>query len=290
MDYKDLPLKKKLRRRIRKFRYFFRQYIALAKVIIRRKKTIVPHKHPLPHPVIISVKSYRPRFPTLHYTLDCLLRQSTAPDKVILWIDPEDFSYLPDTVLRLRTLGLEIVQTSHNQRSYGKIIPALKSFPDAAIVTVDDDSYYQENFLELLLNAWSGDCKEIVCHTAFKITKDQNGNLEPFLLWHPITSETEPRLDILPFGAGGIMYPPGSLPEETLDETKFMSLCPAADDLWLYWMGRKNGCAYRRISGHSWIVAWPWTQEEALHHTNNTGGNDKQIQNLVQEYGLPGTS
>lgn len=287
MDYNDLPFRKRLRRRIRKLRYFFRQYVALAKVYLRRHKKISPKKHGLSHPIIISVKSYRPRFATLHYTLECLLRQSVPADSVILWIDPEDFDQLPNEVLALKKLGLEIIQTPYNQRSYGKIIPALMSYPDAIIITTDDDTYYQENFLELMLNAWSGNKNEIVCHTAFHITKDENGTVQPFLLWAPVTSETKPSIDIIPFGAGGIMYPPDALPLETLDETKFMELCPSADDLWLYWMGRKNGCTYRRIAGHAWIVAWPWTQEEALHHDNNTGGNDRQINNLIEAYGIP---
>src|SRR5579864_6248399 len=104
--------------------------------ILRRSGT----PHGLPGTLVVSLTSYPPRFPTVALTLRCLLTQSIKPDHVILWIAHADEARLPPEVLALRALGLEI-RSTEDLRSFKKIVPALRDFPDAFIVTADDDVY-----------------------------------------------------------------------------------------------------------------------------------------------------
>ncbi|MFK0690114.1 hypothetical protein ACFX5Q_18180 [Mesorhizobium sp. IMUNJ 23033] len=239
--------------------------------------------HALPGQLIVSLTSYPPRYPTLALTLKCLLCQSVQADKTVLWIAAEDIGSLPKAVTDLRADGLEI-RPCKNNRSYKKIIPTLAAFPQAFIVTADDDVYYSSRWLEKLVAAVGE--KTIVCHRAHAVKFDDLGNPAPYKEWHFDKSEASPVL--FPTGVGGILYPPGSLAPEVSDEDKFLNLCPNADDVWLFWMGRRAGSSYIML-GKSWSpIHWKGTQASALHLTNaGLGGNDEQIKRMMGEYGFP---
>ncbi len=276
-----------LHMRARKVRHGLRPYIITGKIAARMKLPLKQQKHHLPFELIISLTSHRPRFSTLHLTLECLLRQSIKADRIILWIDGKDMSLLPSSVTSLAGRGVEIRQSPKNVGSYSKLVHTMKEFPDAAIITTDDDTYYQHHFVKKLIGSWSGNPKEIACAMAFTITTDDQGNKKQFLDWKPIKGHSYPRFDILPFGVGGIFYPPRALPPETLDDAQYMALCPKADDLWFFWMARKNGVTYRKVGGIQWPASWPSSQAVALKHENNVFKNDEQTANLVKAYGWP---
>jgi hypothetical protein len=282
-------LKHKLHMKARAYRYWLRTYIVMAKIHIRMMHEQKQKPHNCPHDVIISLASYKPRFHTLHLTLECLLRQSVGPYRVILWVHEDDIPYLPARVLAMKTRGLEVRATQKNFRSYNKLVHTLREFPDAVVLTTDDDTYYQHDFLETFLKNWSGNTKEIVCGMAFTITSYDNGEKKPFLQWIPIKGESFPRYDILPFGIGGVLYPPGALHADVLDDSKYMELSPRGDDLWFFWMARRNGVVYRKVDGLQWPVEWIGSQVVGLKHTNNEYGNDEQIKRLAEFYGWPDT-
>lgn len=240
--------------------------------------------HGLPHQLVVSLTSYPRRYPTLALTLKCLLAQSVRADRTILWIAREDFSSLPGSVRALEAKGLEI-RTCENIRSYKKIIPALAAFPDATIVTADDDVYYSADWLETLVGH-AGE-KTIVCHRAHAIKFDQHGRLAPYDKWD-FDASADAQL-LFPTGVGGVLYPPGALSPEVMDEALFQKLCPNADDVWLFWMGRRAGSSYAKVPKDWSPITWKGTQETALYLTNMLShGNDVQIARIMQQFGFPG--
>jgi hypothetical protein len=67
----------------------------------------------------------------------------------------------------------------------------------------------------------------------------------------------------------------------------FMGLAPRADDLWLYWMGRRAGAHYKLARRMHGMLTWPGTQKIALRDENQgQNGNDIKIANLIRHYGL----
>ncbi|WP_147707782.1 hypothetical protein [Microvirga massiliensis] len=129
---------------------------------------------------------------------------------------------------------------------------------------------------------------QIVCHRAHKISFDKQGCLRPYAQWLYETREPEESIAIFPTGVGGVLYPPGSLSTEVLDEISFRELCPKADDIWLYWMGRRAGSSFKKIGGHQVLVHWPGSQMVGLHRQNlGLGFNDQQIRNLAARFGYP---
>jgi hypothetical protein len=244
-------------------------------------------RHALSRPLVVSLTSYPPRFPTLALTLRCLLCQSVRPDRTILWIAPEGQSELPRDVLALQLYGLEI-RATRDIGPFTKIVPALQAFPDVIVVTADDDQYYWRTWLEELTSAWSGSTREIVCHRANGIVLDSDGRPRPYGEW-PMDAMPEGRsVAVLPTGVEGVMYPPGSLSPRVLDADAFLKLCPRADDIWLYWMARLAGSEFR-LTGHGRRPCmWRNSQQVALYRDNVLqNGNDTQIAAMIDAFGWP---
>ena len=105
---------------------------------------IAPGCSPVKHSpeLIVSLTSYPTRIGTVHKTIETILCQTERPDRIILWLAPEQFPKaalgLPRKLKRLTKYGLEI-QWYHDIKSYKKLIPALHQYPDAIIVTADDN-------------------------------------------------------------------------------------------------------------------------------------------------------
>lgn len=245
--------------------------------------------HGLPCPLVVSLTSYPPRFPTLALTLRSLLDQSTRADRTVLWVTPEEEAGLPADVLALREHGLEVAQAP-NLRSYKKLVPALAAHPGGMIVTADDDLYYPPDWLSRLVAAARAHPGAIVglrCHMA---RTGAGGRLLPYGEWEYETAATEAREAgerLFPTGGAGVLYPPGTLSPRTSDQEAFMRLCPSADDVWFFWMARLAGSEHRRAVGAMPLVTWPDSQEVALFRGNvvEGSGNDEAVRALEAEFG-----
>jgi hypothetical protein len=243
--------------------------------------------HGLPHPLIVSLTSYPARFDTLGDTLRCLLLQSVTADRVILWIDHSAIKKLPEDILAMRERGLE-VRGTRDIRSYTKIIPTLREFPDAFIATADDDLYYPRDWLKELVEGWDGRPNLVVCHRAHEIPERSDNQFPLYRDWAWEVSAAKESHRLFPTGVGGVLYPPGVFSSDVLDEETFLSICARADDVWLYWMGRRNGSTIKRVGKLTRIINWPSSQATALYHGNVMDqGNDVQIAKMIERYGVP---
>ena len=242
--------------------------------------------HRLPGELIVSLTSYPPRFGTLHLTLGCLLDQSISADRTILWIAHQDVALLPTAVLDLERLGLEI-RTCDDLRSFKKLVPTLAAFPDAFIVTADDDIHYPRRWLEQLAAGWAPSV--VTCHRAHRMKRFSNGRLRPYLEWEFDVQDKaakEPSIDLVPTGVGGILYPPGCLNPQVTQPGTFQRLCPDGDDLWFFWCARMKGTRHKKTGGRFRAMPWPGSQGSALWNSNEAGGNDRMIKALIDEYGV----
>jgi hypothetical protein len=99
---------------------------------------------------IVSLTSYGKRLRmTAPYAIITLLNQSVRPDKIVLWVGHGDKENIPAIMNRLTKKGLEI-RFCEDVKSYTKLVPALREFPEDCIITSDDDIYYPKNWLKLL--------------------------------------------------------------------------------------------------------------------------------------------
>jgi hypothetical protein len=192
---------------------------------------------------------------------------------------------VPAAVRNLKTRGLEI-RSCDDLRSFKKLVPALAAFPAAFIATADDDLYYSRGWLEALVDG-VGD-GVISCHRAHRIKRAAEGVTAPYLEWDfdvQDSASRKPSPDLLPTGAGGILYPPNSLDPRVTDRGVFERLCPDGDDLWFYWCARMAGGLYKKVGGKMRLTLWPGSQDSSLWGNNEAGGNDRMIAALEAEFG-----
>lgn len=236
--------------------------------------------------VVVSLTSYPPRYATLHLTLQSLLSQSLAADRIVLWIAHADMALLPVAVTKLQAAGLEII-ACEDLLSYKKMIPLLQQGSAASIVTADDDIYYWSDWLRQLMDARTPGKLEVVCHRMHRMRLSASGDPIPYNEWEFETTNTEASKLNFPTGIGGVLYPQGVFGRRVLDVDAFMALCPRGDDIWFWWMAGANGATFKRVPQRNEIYCWEGTQDVALWKNNLVGKyNDEQIAAMIQRYGF----
>lgn len=239
--------------------------------------------------LIISLTSYPARINTVNQTIESLLNQTMKADKVILWLAPEQFPNkekdLPPQLLDLTQKGLTI-DWYHDIKSYKKLIPTLKKYPDAIIVTADDDIIYPPDWLKKLYTPYVSKKNIIWCHRAHRITMEKTSKISKYKQWNHCLKISEPSYRNFCTTGGGVLYPPNSFYKDVLDEKKFMELAPYADDIWFWSMlvlnKKKISIVPQNMSSLNLIQE---TQVTALWHQNVVNNeNDIQIQNVIKEY------
>ena len=246
--------------------------------------------------LIVSLTSYGRRVSSgvVYYTLISLLKQTKTPNRIILWLADNEWNdeISPPRLKSLRKCGIEI-KYCDDIRSYKKLIPTLLEFPDDIILTVDDDIYYSSRLVERLHSAFLHDKNKIYCTKALTPSFNRDGTIKPYKLWvSPSKSKFNSHF-LLPIGAGGILYPPKSLYNDTCKKDLFTNLCPSADDLWFWIMALKQETERCQVSdnigkNYSFDNLYQYFHKgSALTHTNkNDGNNDCQIAKVLKYYGL----
>ena len=247
--------------------------------------------------VIISLTSYgqRVRNNSVSHTIYSLLKQQIRPEKIVLWLDETEYNNdtLPVMLQKLQRWGLEI-RYCPNMRSYKKILPSLKAYPQYDIVTADDDIYYtKEWFSEIIHTAKLHPHCIITQALRFpKLTED--GKFAPYRHWtmkHVIRGDEDyPKVLAMPLGGFGTLYPAHILDEETLRYDIISQICPYADDLWLYVMGlrlhiQKENVRNTRSTIYQLDLIRQRLSRDRLFATNvGEDQNDIQLHRLLVRY------
>lgn len=238
---------------------------------------------------IISLTSYPARISTVYKTIETLLNQSIHAEKVILALGEDEFPYkeklLPKELLALTVKGLEILWCK-DIKSYTKLIPTLKEYPDKNIVTADDDILYPYDWLEKLYRAYQEQPGLIHCHRIHRVLFDKNKKILPYNNWGWCFSNVKPSFNNFLTGVGGVFYPPNCFHNDIFKKDVFMELSPIADDIWFWAMavlkGTKINVVKNNYSGLTYIDG---TQENCLWKINVVKNqNDIQLQNILKQY------
>lgn len=196
--------------------------------------------------VVVSMTSFPAAITFAIDAVKSLLRGSVLPDKLVLYLTFEQFgdSGVPEELLDMAKTNpvFEVRDYGRDIRSYRKLIPALIDFPEAIIVTVDDDVNYNKNMLRDLLRLHEQYPDAVIAHRAKRILPDSPYRKWPRYNWHRfLRRKINYRYDSLQTGVGGVLYPPHSLNEEMMDVDTFTAIAPTADDLWFWAAGVANG-------------------------------------------------
>ena len=252
------------------------------------------NQEPRETPLIVSLTSYPKRMYDIHLTLYSLLNQTCKPDVLVLWLAREQFpngeADVPRKVLALKEHGLSI-KWCEDLRSFKKLIPSLREWPDACIVTADDDLYYREDWLQELWSAYlKSDKNTIIAHRCHHVPLDSQGIL-PYKKWPKCISWREASFLNFQTNGGGVLYAPGILPPEASNVEQIRALAPSADDLWFWAMSVLAGKKVSIVDNpHEIIFVNPVREaglnnDGTLYKTNSGGGgNDVQLANILNAY------
>ena len=221
------------------------------------------------------------------------MTQTLKPDRVVLWLASPQFpdKNLPENLTRLQEFGLEIKWVEKDIRSFKKLIPALKEFPQDVVITVDDDNYYDERLVEFLYNSYLENPEYIHARQAFVVRKDSKGDLVMKARNYIYNSTYLPSYLNEPVGCGGVLYPPHALDENVLNEEQFMQKVPTNDDLWFWAHALIKGTKIKVIKNNyklkNYIVEN--SQEDALwqknmiNSTSTIGMSGKDTINMLRD-------
>lgn len=240
---------------------------------------------------IVSLTSYGRRVHSVvYYTLISLLKQTERASKIILWLDDSwNDRNVPERIMSLKQYGVEIMYY-HDIKSYKKLIPTLKLFPNDIIITVDDDMIYTSGLLKSLMDGFRKNGK-IQC-TKGGLPKIYSGEISSYINWKNIDHAYDGD-DIVPIGVGGVLYPPKSLDKDVLNEDAFCELAPNADDLWFWVMAKRAGVKHSVVDlcgkNYSFDTIYQYLHKgSALTHSNaGDCKNDIQLKCILEKYPVP---
>lgn len=244
------------------------------------------------HEVIVSLTTYGKRLYDVATTVESIMQGSVLPNRLILWLEEGlKGTELPVSLRRQQERGLQI-EYCKDLRSYKKLIPALKAYPEAVIVTLDDDLLYESDLLENLLRCYKQYPNAICASRIHEITLDEEGIPNEYSKWNwcawPLHASP---LNFFTSG-GGTLFPPHCFDVEVFNEEVFMSICQYADDIWFNAMARKNGTPIVKSFTHStqgedYFVNFS-VQDIGLLHMNyqENNQNDIQLKKVFTKYDL----
>lgn len=243
--------------------------------------------------IIVSLTSYGKRIYDVYLAIESIMQGSIKPNRIILWLSEDEFKNkeLPLTLQNQTKRGLEI-RFCKDIKSYKKLIFALKEFPNACIITIDDDLIYNFDLVENLVAAHKSSPNSICANRIHEITYEKNGSIKSYLLWNSTIKADSTNLKNNFFtSGGGTLFPPNSLHEEVFNEKIFMDICPTADDIWFNAMARLKGTKICKSFTHSPngedFIINEALQYDGLCATNNKPNdcqNDKQIKAVFGRY------
>ena len=271
----------------RALRFLYRESKETVKIL----KLILASRKPFQsHPdtnVIVSLTSFPARIKYAWIPIETMFLQDTLFWKVVLVLSEEEFpdKLLPYRIRQQEKRGLEILWTKSNIGSYKKLLPTRTSYPDATIVTIDDDVYYSPWMLRQLISAARNRPGTIIGFRGWAITL--NNKLLPYIEW-PEANPITPTDNVFLTGAGGILYPPHLVSDNLLLNYELAKkLCPTADDIWFWAIARKAGIPLFCIGNHDIERVRRQRKSPALESINRERGqNDIQLKAIIEFFDL----
>lgn len=223
--------------------------------------------------LIVSLTSFPARINTAHRAINTLLCQVLKPDRLILWLADSQFpnkeNDLPAELLKLKDFGLEIIWCE-DLKSYKKLVPALKMFPNDFIITADDDIYYEEDWLKVIYETSLKNPECIVVNRPIRVLPIDNS----IIMLSSRKSEgfdlSVPDFNNQMLGGSGCLYPPCCLHDDVFNKEKFTRMLPSNDDVYFWAMAVLKGTKIAVAKGFNGNLYQMDLKESSLYRINSS--------------------
>lgn len=245
--------------------------------------------------IIVSLTSFPAAIPYAVQAIRSILSGSMLPDKIVLYLDTQKFPdrKLPSELEALTAESplLEVRFDPAEIRSYKKLLPALRDFPEDVIVTIDDDIRYRPDTLRRLVRLHKRLPDAIIAHRARRIKPGMPYSAWRKYKWYDfIFRRIHYSRLAMQTGVGGVLYPPHSLDETMLDAARFMAIAPTNDDVWFWAAAVSKGTYVVPLpNGYSTAKGVGKPKEYSLMSVNLKQGDDrnrKAFEKILEHYPL----
>lgn len=238
--------------------------------------------------IVFSLTSFPARIEEASTSIECLMRQKVKADRIILWLAQSQFKNipLPTKLLNLQNRGLEIRYVD-DLRSHKKYFYALQQYPNALIITFDDDLYYDSEVVGNLLNIHNNFPGCIAASRAHLMTFGKS-KLKPYSRWRHNSTMSSPSFELFHTSGAGTLFPPGLLRPETFDKELIMKLSPNSDDVWLKVMSYLSDIKVVTNSRYNkdWATVGKTQSQSLVSLNTNKGGKDEQLRKVMDYFGV----
>ena len=239
-------------------------------------------------PVYVSLTSIYKNQDILLQTLISIVNQSEKPDKIFLYLSED--KYLIDDGFKNKKITnnnlREYIQNNplirlewiKNTGPYRKLLPILKEKwdDDCIIITIDDDTIYDNNLIENLVNDYNKH-KCVIGYRGFTPSFDKIDN---FNYYERLTLQNLNLYNFLT-GKGGILYKPEffhKTKDLVFNDKIYIDTCHTADDIWFYLMRILNNINCF-LDNRKWLLKD--NTQKGLFELYNSKNNTKLFQNTI---------
>jgi hypothetical protein len=255
------------------------------------KKRKLPEKQSGDQKLVVSLTTFPERIENVWLVIESLLAQSHKPDAILLWLSSGEFDgkvSLPKKLMLQEERGLQIRFCEDNLLPHKKYFYTMQEYPEANVVTVDDDVIYHPTLVEKLM-----ECHRLypssICGTLLRKIEVNRNRVLPYNEWSYLRTNSEPKFENQMIGVGGVLYPANSLHSDVFDKDSLRKFSLYTDDLWLKVMSLKKGTRIAGISGEFPRLFMPLviTKTGRLADENiGNNKNDKSFQRLIEYYNI----
>ena len=129
----------------------------------RKEQFPLPIFEDVKEEVIVSLTSYGERIKHIMPTIKSLQEQSRRPDKIVIYIANEDKENVTDELINAELVEIRYCQDTRSHKKFN----GYYDFPDAYVVTADDDLIYSKEWLKTLLRTSQINRRAVVANNTF---------------------------------------------------------------------------------------------------------------------------
>lgn len=248
-----------------------------------------PNKESVKANVIVSFTSFPTRINEVWQVVECMMRQTYRPQKIILWLSKEQFPIeesIPQSLREYENGIFEIRIVDGDIRSHKKYLYAFNEFPNDYIFLIDDDIYYPTDLIEKTWKAHLVHPDAVICNYGVQICCTDNNELLPYKKWPRIYKIAK---DNFFFGSGGgTLICPSKLYHDVRKVDLALRLTPIADDIWLNAMVNLAGIEKVLLDNGQILPIYIKRDIKLADKNRGEDQNDKQLRSLNDYYNKKG--
>ena len=237
--------------------------------------------------VIVSFTSFPERIATVHMVVESLLAQTVTCERIILYLAQDQFENetLPEQLVSLEEGQPRFeIRFCDDLKPHKKYFYVMQEYPEAVVITVDDDVVYRNTLIENLLDSYIRHPGAVSCNYGHTIIMNGPHSFAPYKNWQDADKLIGiPSFLTVAAGVGGVLYPPGSIPANAFDIAAIRDICLMQDDLWLKWHQLKNEIKCVVLSSENEFDYIGNTQEHSLWESNKLGDRNGLVWKRIIE-------